>query len=121
MGRISLSSAAAVAFGVVASIAFVAGPAQASPAAPAANAAPSANAAPAVTPKYTSSDTEIGTLLDDPAAKAILEKIVPGMTTNDQIDMARSMTLKSIQQYSPDQLTDQRLAQLDAEFAKLPK
>lgn len=69
---------------------------------------------------YTTADTEIGTLLDDPAAKAIVEKNIPGMTTNDQIDMARGMTLKAVQQYSPDLVTDARLAAIDAEFAKLP-
>jgi len=70
---------------------------------------------------YSSSTTEIGTLLDDPAAKAILEKHIPGMTTNDQVDMARSMTLKDIQQYSPDQITDKVLAEVDADLAKLKK
>ncbi|GLV20609.1 MULTISPECIES: hypothetical protein [Sphingomonadales] len=68
---------------------------------------------------YSSSTTEIGALLDDPAAKAVLEKHVPGMTTNDQVDMARSMTLKDIQQYSPDQITDKVLADVDADLAKL--
>lgn len=69
--------------------------------------------------KYTTSDTEIGTLLDDPAARAILDKAIPGMTSNDQIDMARSMTLKAIQPFAADQITDAKLAQIDAEFAKL--
>ena len=69
---------------------------------------------------YTTADTEIGTLLDDPAAKAILDKYVPGMTANSQIEMARAMTLRSIQQYAPNDLTDAKLAQIDAEFAKLP-
>lgn len=68
---------------------------------------------------YSSSGTEIGTLLDDPAAKAILERHVPGMTTNEQVDMARSMTLKDIQQYSPDQITDKVLTEIDADLAKL--
>jgi hypothetical protein len=68
---------------------------------------------------YSSSTTEIGALLDDPAAKAILEKHIPGMTTNDQVDMARAMTLKDIQQYSPDQITDKALAEIDADLAKL--
>lgn len=77
-------------------------------------------ATPAASSHYTTADTPIGTLLDDPAAKAIIEKNIPGMTTNDQIDMARGMTLKSIQQYSPDQVTDPVLAKIDAEFAKLP-
>jgi len=87
---------------------------------PAKTAAPAA-ATPAVpaTPKYTTADTEIGTLLDDPAARAILDKLVPEMTSNDQIDMARAMTLKSIQAYAPDDLTDELLAKIDAEFAKL--
>ncbi|MBU6392969.1 MAG: hypothetical protein KGQ75_00185 [Sphingomonadales bacterium] len=99
----------------------VAAPAPAPTPAPAAAPAPAATPAPASKPLYTTADTEIGTLLDDPAAKAVLDRLVPGMTTNDQIDMARSMTLKSIQQYAPEQLSDAKLAELDAEFAKLAK
>ncbi|TWB18362.1 MULTISPECIES: hypothetical protein [Nitrospirillum] len=79
--------------------------------------AAAAHAAPA---HYSTAETEIGKLLDDPAAKALLDKYIPGMTSNDQIDMARAMTLKDIQQYSPDQVNDKVLAQLDAEFAKIP-
>ena len=82
-------------------------------------AAPASPAAPAQAPKYTSADTEIGTLLDDPAARAILERAIPGMTGNDQIDMARSMTLKMIQPHAADQITDAKLHEIDAEFAKL--
>jgi hypothetical protein len=70
--------------------------------------------------RYSTSTTEIGTLLDDPAAKAVIEKHIPGMTTNDQIDMARAMTLKDIQQYSPDAVTDKVLTAIDADFAKMP-
>ncbi|MCP3735926.1 hypothetical protein M9979_13705 [Sphingomonas sp. RP10(2022)] len=70
--------------------------------------------------RYSVATTEIGTLLDDPAAKAVIEKHIPGMTTNEQVDMARAMTLKDIQQYSPDQLTDKVLAETDADLAKLP-
>lgn len=71
--------------------------------------------------KYSTSDTEFGDILDDPAAKAIVEKHIPGMTTSDQVDMARAMTLKGIQQYAPDEVTDARLAAIDADFAKLGK
>lgn len=81
-------------------------------------AAPTATAGTAA--HYTTADTDIGTLLDDPAAKALLDKYIPGMTSNDQIDMARAMTLKTIQQYSPDKITDKVLADLDADFAKIP-
>lgn len=68
---------------------------------------------------YSTATTEIGALLDDPAAKAVLDKHVPGMTTNEQVDMARSMTLKDVQQYSPEALTDKVLADIDADLAKL--
>ena len=91
-----------------------------------ATAAQAQTAAPAPAPTatqaahYSTATTEIGTLLDDPAAKALLDKHVPGMTSNEQIDMARGMTLKDIQQYSPDQLSDKVLTALDADFAKIP-
>jgi hypothetical protein len=77
-----------------------------------------APAAPA--PAYTVADTDIGTLLDDPAAKAVLDKNIPGFSANPQIDMARSMTLKAVQAYAADKLTDEALAKVDADLAKLP-
>jgi hypothetical protein len=69
---------------------------------------------------YSSADTSIGTLLDDPAACAVLDKHIPGFSKQDQIDMARSMTLKGIQQYAPDKYNDKVLAEIDADLAKLP-
>ena len=69
---------------------------------------------------YSTAETDIGTLLDDPAARAIVDKHIPGFSTGDQIDMARSLTLKAIQQYAPDRFTDQALAEIDADLAKLP-
>ena len=76
--------------------------------------------APASAQHYTTSTTEIGTLIDDPAAHAIVEKYLPGILSGDQIDMARSMTLQAIQQYASDRITDKALADIDAELAKLP-
>jgi len=75
----------------------------------------------ATTAKYSTADTEIGMLLDDPAAKAIVEKNIPGFTTNDQVDMARGMTLKAVQQYAPKDVTDARLEAIDTAFAALPR
>lgn len=88
-------------------------------AAPTAAFAQSAPAAAAST-GYTVEDTEIGALLDDPAAKAVLVKHLPGVVSSDQIEMARSMTLKSIQQYKPDEITDKALADIQTDFNKLP-
>jgi hypothetical protein len=69
---------------------------------------------------YSTDNTDIGTLLDDPIAHAIVDKHLPGVLSGDQIDMARSMTLKAIQQFAPDKISDRALADIDADFAKLP-
>jgi para-nitrobenzyl esterase len=76
--------------------------------------------APASAQHYSTSTTDIGTLIDDPAAHAIVDGHLPGVLSGDQIDMARSMTLEAVQQFAPDQITDKALADIDAELAKLP-
>jgi len=81
---------------------------------------PAQSTVPAPKPAYSVTDTDIGALLDDPAARAIVDKYIPGFSAGDQVDMARSMTLSSIQQFAPDRITDEALAGIDAEFAKLP-
>lgn len=70
-------------------------------------------------PSYSTAETPIGELLDDPRARAILDKYLPGFSTADQIDTARGMTLKDVQQYSPDTITDDALAKIDNDLAKL--
>jgi para-nitrobenzyl esterase len=87
--------------------------------APAYAAAPAPAAAPAAA-HYTTAETDIGTLLDDPASKAVLDKNMPGFSSNPQIDMARAMTLAQIQQFAPDQVSANVLAKIDADLAKLP-
>ena len=69
---------------------------------------------------YSVAATPMGVLLDDPAAKAVLDKHMPGMSTSPQIGMARGMTLKTMQQYSPAQITDPILTAIDADLAALP-
>ncbi len=91
---------------------------------PAAATAPAATApAPvaAADTVYTTTDTPVGDLLDNPKTRAILDQDVPGFTTADQIDSARGMTLKAIQQYAPDMFSDAVLAKIDADLAKLAK
>ncbi|WP_260610640.1 hypothetical protein [Sphingomonas sp. IC081] len=77
-------------------------------------------AAAAVAPAFSTSDSSIGTLLDNPATKAILQKYLPDLVSNPQIEMARGMTLKQIQSYSADTVTDEVLAKIDADLAKVP-
>ena len=69
---------------------------------------------------YTTAETTIGTLLDNPAAKAAVDKNLPELSTNPQIRLIRGMTLKQIQQFKPDMITDETLAHIDADLAKLP-
>lgn len=69
---------------------------------------------------YTTAETELGTLLDDPAARAILDKHLPGVSSDPRIDMGRQMTLRAMQQYAPDMFSDEKLSQIDTELAQLP-
>jgi hypothetical protein len=41
-------------------------------------------------------DSKLGDLLDNPQAKAVLEKYVPGASTNPMVAMAKGMTLNMI-------------------------
>lgn len=65
--------------------------------------------------------TDLGTLLDNAGAKAVLVKHLPDLVSNEQIQMARAMTLKQLQGFAGDALTDQKLAAIQADLDKLPK
>ena len=82
--------------------------------------APSASAeSAAAAARYSVDGTVIGDLLDDPNACAVLDKHIPGFSTNDQVDLARGMTLRGIQPFAQDTMTDEVLATIDAELAQL--
>lgn len=70
-------------------------------------------------PKYSVASTDIGTLIDNPATKAVLDKHLPSFSANPQIAMARSMTLKQVQGFASDMLTDDTLAKIDADLAMI--
>ena len=88
-------------------------------AAPAFAVDPAPAAAPA--PAFSVETSTIGDLLDNADAKAVLEKHMPGFAGNPQIEMARSMTLKQIQGFAPDQIKDETLAKVDADLKALKK
>ena len=90
--------------------------AAAAPAAALAQQAPAA-AAPG---RYSTADTTIGTLLDDPAARAVLQRNLPELVASDQVAMARGMTLRAVQSFAPETITDAKLAMVDRELAALP-
>lgn len=41
-------------------------------------------------------DTPLGTLLDQPQAKAVIDQYVPGLSTNPVVGMLKGMTLNMI-------------------------
>jgi hypothetical protein len=75
-------------------------------------------AAPAAAAFSTATST-IGDLLDNAATKAVLVKHVPALVSNAQIEMARSMTLKQVQGFAGDQLSDEILAKIDLDLAAI--
>ena len=70
---------------------------------------------------YSATSTQVGKLLDDPAAAAVLKKTIPTVYANPMFQQdGRSLTLKDIQTYEPDALSDANIAKIQAEFDKLP-
>lgn len=71
-----------------------------------------APATPTVTPgaaatgKYTV-DTPIEQLVADPAAKAILESAIPGISAHPSFDQFKAMSLTQVQPYSGGAITDE--------------
>lgn len=51
----------------------------------------------------------------------MLKELIPTIYANDQFQSAgRDLTLKEIQQYEPEALSDENLARIQAAFNKLP-
>ena len=69
---------------------------------------------------YSITETQIGTLVDDPAAAAVLDEHMPGFTSNPQLSMARGMTLVEIQSFYPSVLSEEKLDEINADLAALP-
>ena len=70
---------------------------------------------------YSVSTTLVGKMLDDPAANAVLQKMIPTVYANEMFKTSgRELTLKAIQQYEPEALSDANLAKVQAELDKIP-
>jgi hypothetical protein len=84
--------------------------------------APAATPAPAVTPaagpKF-NLDTPIQDLLANEAAKAVLDKDMPGLTALPQLEMIKGLSLRQLQPYSDGKLTDEILAKTGTDLAAI--
>ena len=75
----------------------------------------------AATAHYSVETTLVGKMLDDPAANALLKRLIPTVYGNEMFQSAgRELTLKAIQQYEPEALSDANLATIQAELDKIP-
>jgi hypothetical protein len=70
--------------------------------------------------RYSTTDTKIGSLLADPAARAVLDKYFPGVSSDKRIGMAKGMTLRAVQKFAPEKFTTESLDAADTELASLP-
>ena len=65
-------------------------------------------------------DSPIADLMANPAAKAVVEKVTPGLETNPHYLLFKFMSLRQIAPMSGGKLTDAHLAQIDQMLAKVP-
>ncbi len=64
--------------------------------------------------------TTVGDLFANPAAKAIVEKQFPGISSDPRMLLAKGMTFRELHDKSPDKITTEKLNVIDADLAKLP-
>lgn len=105
-----------VAFALAALVSQSAGHAGHSAPAPAAPAA----AGPAAAARLSTGSTTIGDLLANPAARAIVNRHIPGLASHPQLQRAVGMTLRAVVPFSGGMVTPAHLDMIDAELAALP-
>ena len=62
-------------------------------------------------------DTPVETIMADPKGKAVMDANLPQLAAHPSYEMAKSMSLKQLQGYAPDTLTDAVLAKTAADLA----
>jgi hypothetical protein len=67
-----------------------------------------------------STKSMLGDLLSDPRSRSILEREVPALVNSPQIAMGSQMSLRALQPFAPEMLTDKVLETIDQELTKLP-
>jgi para-nitrobenzyl esterase len=78
---------------------------------------PAALAQDAAAPKFSTSTSTVGQLLDNPEAKAAFAKVLPELANHPDLEQGREMTLKAIADMGYADAT--KFKELDAELAKI--
>ena len=68
--------------------------------------------------KFTT-DTPIQDLVANPAAKAVLDKLLPGLTSHPSFDTFKGLSLKALAPYSGGKIDDAKLVEVDKALAEL--
>ena len=66
-------------------------------------------------------NTPISDLLTNPAEKAVLDKDMPGLTTDPRLEMVKSMTLRGLEAFPEAKLDDVKLAAMQKDFDAVKK
>lgn len=74
-----------------------------------------------VMPAKLSTDSNIGELLADPRAKAIVLKYAPDLIGGREIALIANVPFKQLAQYPQTKVTTDMLTKIDADLAKEPK
>ena len=70
-------------------------------------------------PKFSVKTSTIGSILDNAEAKAAFEKALPEVAAAPQLQDAREMTIDAVKSMAPDYFPEDKLAELDADLAKI--
>ena len=72
--------------------------------------------------RYSTARTPIGTLLADPAGRAVLTRRFPVLLQSKAVTSGRAnrFTLRTLKRFKPAVFTDAALAAADADFAAMP-
>ena len=64
-------------------------------------------------------DTPIGTLIADERSRAVLDKDLPGLSTDENLAKFKTMSLREFQPYTGGQLTDEMLEKVGADLSEI--
>jgi hypothetical protein len=69
--------------------------------------------------KYSIDKQTIGELVKNPATKAVLQKLIPDLVANPQLEQGYEMKFADVASFVPDVLTPEKLKEMEAELAKV--
>lgn len=70
-------------------------------------------------PKFSTTTSTFAVLIENPEAKAALEKVFPGTADAPELQPAMEMTPDAVKGFAPEIFTAEKLKELDAELAKI--